>query len=157
MNIVYSSKPDSIIEYVKKIYQNRSLIYTFAKRDLKIKFAQTYLGLAWAIIQPLTAVIIFTVFFSFIMNFKIEYPYVLFVLSGVLVWGIFNYIFSQSSTSLFQSQDLIKKMSFPKIILPISKVILALVEFLITLVLLLLVVVRFHWLQIHIFVLLLHY
>ena len=143
MNIVYSSKPDSIIEYVKKIYQNRSLIYTFAKRDLKIKFAQTYLGLAWAIIQPLTAVIIFTVFFSFIMNFKIEYPYVLFVLSGVLVWGIFNYIFSQSSTSLFQSQDLIKKMSFPKIILPISKVILALVEFLITLVLLLLLLIFF--------------
>lgn len=77
------------------------------------------------------------------MNFKTEYPYVLFVLSGILVWGIFNYIFSQSSTSLTQSHDLIKKMNFPKIILPISKVILALVEFIITLLLLVILLIVF--------------
>lgn len=62
-SVIYSSQSDSISEYARKIYEHRSLIYTFAKRDLKIKFAQTYLGLAWAIIQPLTAVLIFTVFF----------------------------------------------------------------------------------------------
>lgn len=142
-SVIYSSQSDSISEYARKIYEHRSLIYTFAKRDLKIKFAQTYLGLAWAIIQPLTAVLIFTVFFSLIINFKTEYPYVLFVLSGMLIWGIFNYIFSQSSTSLSQSQDLIKKMSFPKIILPISKIILALVEFVLTLMLLIVLLIVF--------------
>ena len=141
--VIYSSQSDSITEYAKKIYQHRSLIYTFAKRDLKIKFAQTYLGLTWAIIQPLTAVLIFTVFFSLIIDFKTEYPYVLFVLSGMLIWGIFNYIFSQSSTSLSQSQDLIKKMSFPKIILPISKIILALVEFILTFILLIILLIVF--------------
>jgi lipopolysaccharide transport system permease protein len=147
--VIYSSQSDSITDYAKKIYEHRSLIYTFAKRDLKIKFAQTHLGLAWAIIQPLTAVLIFTVFFSLIINFKTEYPYVLFVLSGMLIWGIFNYIFSQSSTSLSQSQDLIKKMSFPKIILPISKIILALVEFVLTFILLIILLIifqmDFHW------------
>jgi lipopolysaccharide transport system permease protein len=142
-SVIYSSQSDSIKEYVKKIYDHRSLIHTFAKRDLKIKFAQTYLGLAWTIIQPLTAVVIFTVFFSLIINFKTEYPYVLFVLSGMLIWGIFNYIFSQSSTSLSQSQDLIKKMSFPKIILPISKIILALVEFVLTFTLLIILLIVF--------------
>ena len=142
-SVIYSSQPDSITEYVKKIYDHRSLIHTFAKRDLKIKFAQTYLGLAWTIIQPLTAVLIFTVFFSLIINFKTEYPYVLFVLSGMLIWGVFNYIFSQSSTSLSQSQDLIKKMSFPKIILPLSKIILALVEFALTFTLLIILLIVF--------------
>jgi lipopolysaccharide transport system permease protein len=142
-SVIYSSQSDSIKEYVKKIYDHRSLIHTFAKRDLKIKFAQTYLGLAWTIIQPLTAVFIFTVFFSLIINFKTEYPYVLFVLSGMLIWGVFNYIFSQSSTSLSQSQDLIKKMSFPKIILPLSKIILALVEFALTFTLLIILLIVF--------------
>lgn len=143
MRVQYSSQPDSLKDYVRKIFRHRSLIYVFAKRDLKIKFAQTYLGLAWAIIQPLTAVLIYTVFFSLIINFKTEYPYVLFVLSGILIWGIFNYIFSQSSTSLSQSQDLIKKMSFPKIILPISKIILALVEFVLTFTLLIIMIIFF--------------
>jgi lipopolysaccharide transport system permease protein len=136
MQVVYSSESDSIKDYVRKIFRHRSLIYIFAKRDLKIKFAQTSLGLAWVIIQPLTAVLIFTFFFSYLVNFNTNYPYVLFVLSGILVWGIFNYIFSQSSTSLSQSEEIIRKMNFPKIILPISKTILAFVEFLLTLVVL---------------------
>jgi lipopolysaccharide transport system permease protein len=149
MQIIYSSKTDSVKEYLKKIYEHRSLIMTFAKRDLKIKFAQTTLGILWALLQPLTAVVVFTVFFSWIVNFQTSYPYVLFVVSGVLIWGVFNYIFSQASSSLFQSQDLIKKMSFPKIILPLSKVLLALVEFLITfcflIVLLFVFQIEFRW------------
>lgn len=93
MQIIYSSKTDSVKEYLKKIYEHRSLIMTFAKRDLKIKFAQTTLGILWALLQPLTAVVVFTVFFSWIVNFQTSYPYVLFVVSGVLIWGVFNYIF----------------------------------------------------------------
>jgi lipopolysaccharide transport system permease protein len=143
MQIVYSSKTDSVKDYLKKIHEHRSLIMTFAKRDLKIKFAQTALGITWAILQPLTAVIVFTVFFSWIVNFQTSYPYVLFVVSGVVIWGLFNYIFSQASSSLFQSQDLIKKMNFPKIILPLSKVLLALVEFMITFCLLVILLIVF--------------
>lgn len=149
MQIIYSSKPDSVKDYLKKIYEHRSLILTFAKRDLKIKFAQTTLGITWAILQPLTAVFIFTVFFSLIVHFQTSYPYVLFVMSGVLIWCVFNYVFSQASSSLYQSQDLIKKMSFPKIILPLSKVLLALVEFIITFILILILMlffqIEFRW------------
>lgn len=149
MQIIYSSQSDTIKAYLKKIYEHRSLIFIFAKRDLKIKFAQTALGMAWALVQPLTAVVVFTLFFSFLVHFKTEYPYVLFVVSGVLIWSIFNYIFSQASTSLFQNQDVIKKMNFPKIILPLSKIILALVEFSITFFLLLVLLfffnIQFKW------------
>lgn len=139
-----SSAPDSFKDYFKKIWLNRSLILILAKRDLKIKYAQTILGLTWTIIQPLIAIIIYTIFFSGLMNFKTTEPYILFVLSGILLWNLFNYIFSQGSTSLTQHHDLIKKLAFPKIILVLSKIILALVEFSITLTLLLALMIYFN-------------
>ncbi len=134
--IVFSSEPDTLKEYLSKIWQKRTLIITLAKRDLKIKYAQTALGLAWTIVQPLTAVIVYTLFFSVVLNFEASYPYVLFVLSGILIWGLFNYIFLQGSSSLIANQELIRKMNFPKIVLPLSKALLALVEFGVTLLLL---------------------
>lgn len=149
MRVVYSSESDTIKDYVKRIFKHRSLIFVFAKRDIKIKFAQTSLGLTWVIIQPITAVLIFTFFFSYLVKFNTNYPYVLFVLSGVLNWGVFNYIFSQSSSSLLQSEEIIRKMNFPKILLPISKTISALIEFLLALVILVILLIvykmEFHW------------
>lgn len=130
---VISAEPDRLIVYLKKIWQHKALIVTLAKRDLKIKYAQTALGLAWTVLQPLVAVIIYTIFFAGLMNFKTTEPYILFVLSGILLWNLFNYIFAQGSSSLTQNQDLIKKLAFPKIILPLSKILLSLVEFSITL------------------------
>lgn len=137
--IIISSEEDRLGDYLRKIWQYRSLVWVFAKRDLKIKYAQTILGVAWTVLQPLTSVIVFTLFFSVVLNIKAEYPYILFVLSGIAIWGLFNYIFLQGSTSLTQNQDLIRKISFPKILLPLSKVVLGLVEFGVILVLLLVV------------------
>jgi lipopolysaccharide transport system permease protein len=143
MSIVITSEPDTLRQYLTKIWQHRSLILTLAKRDLKIKYAQTALGLSWTVLQPLTAVVVFTLFFSVLLNFEAPYPYVLFVLSGILIWSLFNYIFSQGSSSLTANQDLIRKMNFPKIVLPLSKVLLALVEFGVTLLLLVAVMLYF--------------
>ncbi len=140
---IISSEQDSLADYFKKVVQHRALILTLAKRDLKVKYAQTYLGLAWTIVQPVTAVIVFSLFFSVLLEVKNDYPYVLFVLSGVLLWNLFNYIFSQGSTSLTNNQDLIRKLYFPKIILPLSKVLVALVEFGVTLVLLICLLIFF--------------
>ena len=126
---IISAEPDSLGVYLKKIWQHRSLIVTLAKRDLKIKYAQTILGLAWTVVQPLVAVAVYTLFFSALLNFETEYPYILFVLSGVLLWGLFNYIFIQGSNSLLSNQDLIQKLYFPKMILPLSKVLVAFTEF----------------------------
>lgn len=140
---IISAESDTLSLYLSKVWQNRSLITTLAKRDLKIKYAQTVIGLGWTIVQPLTAVVVYSLFFSVLLNFKSEYPYVLFVLSGVIIWNLFNYIFSQGSTSLTNNQDLIKKLYFPKIILPFSKILVALVEFAITMVLLILLMLVF--------------
>lgn len=129
---IINAEQEKLKDYLKKVWKHRSLIATLAKRDLKIKYAQTILGLTWTVLQPLVAVLIYTFFFSSLMNFETGYPYVLFVLSGILLWGLFNYIFTQGSNCLYQNQDLIRKLPFPKLILVLSKSLVGLVEFSIT-------------------------
>ena len=123
-------------DYAKHIWKHRSLIFTLAYRDIKVQYAQTFLGLLWSLLQPLTALLIFTFFFSRIVKVNTgNIPYPLFALSGISVWNYFGYLMSNSGTSLTQSRDLIKKIGFPKIILPLSKVISGAPDFVITLLL----------------------
>lgn len=132
---IITADAPSFSEYFSKVWKYRGLVMTLANRDLKIKYAQTALGIAWSFLQPLTAVVVFSLFFSLLLNVNVGYPYALFVISGVLCWNLFIYIFSHGSTSLMNNQDLIKKLSFPKLILPTSKVLVAFVEVCLTLVL----------------------
>jgi lipopolysaccharide transport system permease protein len=108
------------------------MILILAQRDLKIKYAQTLIGITWTLLNPITAVIVFTLFFHLVLSIKSNYPYVLFVLGGYLNWGLFNYIFNQATPSLINQSELIKKINFPKIIIPLSKCLIALTEFAIT-------------------------
>jgi lipopolysaccharide transport system permease protein len=139
-----SSKPDALSVYLRKLWLHRYLILVFAKRDLKVKYAQTLLGVGWTLVYPATAVLIYSVFFSSILHIKSPYPYALFVLSGVLCWGIFSYIFNQAGAGLLNAGEMIKKMQYPKIIIPLSKCLLALVEFAITFVLFVLLLLIFN-------------
>lgn len=133
-----TSEPDSMQVYLKKIWCSRALILTFARRDLKVKYSQTNLGLAWTILQPATAIIVYTLFFQFVLKIETgEVPYVLFVLSGLSCWTLFSYIFGQSSHVLLSNQDIIKKMAIPKIVLVFAKVLVGVVEFLVSFLLLL--------------------
>ena len=66
--LVISPKPDTFLEYFKKIWDYKNLIWVFAQRDIKVKYAQTMLGITWTILQPLTALVIYTVFFGVILN-----------------------------------------------------------------------------------------
>lgn len=133
-----SSKPDSLKQYFQKIWKYRNLIFVFAKRDLKVKYSQTVIGLGWTLLQPLTALIIFTFFFGFLLHWEsegIDYP--VYVLSGLLGWNYFSYMVSSGVFGLQESAHLIKKIYFPKSIIPFSKVLIALTELAISLLLLL--------------------
>ena len=70
--IVISAEPDDLKTYLQKIWNHKSLIITLAKRDLKVKYAQTVLGLAWTVVQPITSVIVYTLFFSVLLNFETQ-------------------------------------------------------------------------------------
>jgi lipopolysaccharide transport system permease protein len=127
---VINNQPIGIVEYMKSVYQYRSLILTLIKRDLKAKYAQTALGILWAVIQPLIALVIFSVFFDGLIHLEtgdIAYP--VFAFSGMIIWYYFSSTVRQSGNALISHQDLIKKVYFPKIILPLYKALVGLFEF----------------------------
>lgn len=126
---IITAEPDTLKQYFQKIWQYRGLIWVFAKRDLKVKYAQMFLGLGWTIGSPLMSVAIYTLFFGYLLDLNtFNYPYILFVLSGLFAWNIFSQLYTNISNSLLSNRDVITKMAFPKIIIPISKVINVLIE-----------------------------
>lgn len=138
-------EPDSFTTYIKKIWRYRALIWVFAKRDIKVKYAQTWLGIGWSLLQPLTAMVVFSFFFSYVLKWKTgDIPFPLYVLSGLLGWNFFSYIVHAGSSSIQESSSLIKRIYFPKSILPLSKVIVALTELVISLFILIPLLVYFN-------------
>ena len=126
---VMTAQPDSFVEYFQKIWKYRTLIWVFTKRDLKVKYSQTAIGLGWTLLQPLTALIIFTFFFGFLLNWQTEgIAYPVYVLSGLLGWNFFSYTVNAGTSGIQESANLIKKIYFPKSIIPLSKMLIGLVE-----------------------------
>lgn len=127
---VINNKAAKFGDYLRSIYEYRQLIVSFAKRDLKARFVQTKLGLLWMIIQPLIALAIFTIFFDQLIQLETgNVPYVAFAYSGMTIWYFFTNMVNSAGTALTNSQELIRKVYFPKILLPISKVLVATIEF----------------------------
>jgi lipopolysaccharide transport system permease protein len=133
----------SLLSYLKEVVQVRNLIFSFALRDLKIQYAQTYLGIFWSLAQPLTGLIIFNFFFQRVIHLKLSVPYAVFAFTGIMGWYYFTSLVGQAGTVLMSNQQLIKKIQFPRLVLPLSKALVGLVEFSISLVLLLIMLMVF--------------
>src|SRR4051794_33657583 len=90
-----------------ELWRYRELLYFLAQRDIKLRYKQTFLGVAWAILQPLLAMIIFSIFFGNLAKMPSDgIPYPLFALVGLLPWQLFAYSLTQSSNSLVAEQRL---------------------------------------------------
>ena len=123
----------------REIWAYRELLVTLAIRDIKVRYKQTMLGAAWAIIQPLTTMVIFTVIFGRLAQIPSEgFPYPIFVYSALLPWIFFANAISMSGNSLVGSTQLVSKVYFPRLIVPFSSIGAGLVDFLISSVILLL-------------------
>ena len=129
--------------YLKEVMQARNLILSFALRDLRIQYAQTYLGIFWSLIQPLTGLIIFNFFFQRVIPLHLNVPYAVFAFTGILGWFYFTALVGQVGVVLMLNQALIKKIQFPRLVLPLSKALVGLVEFSISLALLLIMLLVF--------------
>lgn len=137
---IISSRKKTLHLDLRKLFSYRALIYVFASRDLKVQYSQTFLGILWSLIQPLTGLLIFTFFFSYVVKVDTGgIPYPLFAFSGMISWYFFSSLMAQSGTSLMQSQYLIRKIYFPKLVLPISKSLTCFAEFGISFLLLLVI------------------
>lgn len=122
---------------MRELWNYRELLYFLTWRDLKVHYKQTALGAAWAVIQPLFMMIVFSVFFGRLAGMPSDgIPYPVFTFCGLLPWQLFANALTASSNSLVSNQNLITKVYFPRLVVPISAVLGGLVDFAIAFVIL---------------------
>jgi len=115
---------------LRALWEYRELLYFLAWRDIKVRYKQTALGAAWAIIQPLTTMVIFTIIFGKLAKIPSDgIPYPIFSFCALLPWNYFAGAFGRSSGSLVGSAHLISKVYFPRLVIPISSLISGLLDF----------------------------
>lgn len=105
------------------LWSYRELAYFLVWRDLKVRYRQTFLGVAWAVLQPLSMAVAFTLLLGILIRVNTgDVPYPLFVYSGLVVWSFFQGAVTNSSGSVVESSNLITKVYFPRLIVPIAAV-----------------------------------
>jgi lipopolysaccharide transport system permease protein len=121
--------------YWKDLWRYRELFYILSWRDLKVRYKQTIIGVAWSVLRPLLTMMIFTFVFGQIAKFTAPpgVEYAVLVFAGLLPWQFFAAGLSESSNSLIGNERLISKVYFPRMIIPAASVITSLVDFLISL------------------------
>ncbi len=131
--IIQNNQGLNFREKIQELYDYRELLWTLAYRDFKVKYAQTFLGIIWGVIEPLLTAILLSFVFNRIAKantFGIN-P-VLFSLTGIIAWNYFSNVVNQGTNSLILAQNMIKKIYFPRILLPASKALAALPDLLIS-------------------------
>ena len=117
---------------LRDLWQYRDLLYILTMRDIKVRYKQTLLGAAWAIIQPLFTMLIFTLFFGKLAGMPSDgIPYPIFAYAGLLPWTFFSNAVTNSGNSLVGNSNLITKIYFPRMIIPMASVASGLLDFVI--------------------------
>lgn len=122
-------------KYWRDVWKYRELLYFLAWRDVLVRYKQTVIGIAWVVIRPLLIMLVFSFAFGKIAKLPTEgnIPYPLLVLAGLLPWQFFSTALSEASGSLIANSNLITKVYFPRVIVPASTVVTCVVDFLVTL------------------------
>lgn len=118
---------------IKELWSSKELIYFFTWRDIRVKYKQTALGVIWIILQPVMLALIFTIFIGSRLKMPEQnIPYSVFTFSGLLIWTLFSSGLSNSANSMISNANIIKKIYFPRLIIPISSILVSIVDFLIS-------------------------
>lgn len=120
-----------MVNKLKEIYRFKNLIYNLVARDLKVKYKGSILGFLWSLLNPLIMLIVYTVAFKYIIKIRVE-NFPLFFLCGFLPWTFLSLSLSMAVSSIKDNANLVKKVYFPREILPLSIVLSNLVQFLLT-------------------------
>jgi lipopolysaccharide transport system permease protein len=135
---------------LRELWRYRELVGFLCWRDLKVRYRQTALGVAWALLQPLFTMAVFSVFFGRLggLERRLEggLPYPLFAFAGLVPWAFFAHGLAQASDSLVGSSHLITKVYFPRLVIPLSAVLTGLVDFALSLAVLLGMMAAYGWL-----------
>ena len=153
--VINADLPETIIKpskgwvslELKEVWKYRELLYFFVWRDIKVRYKQTILGAAWAIIVPFMDMIVFSLFFGYLAGMPSDgIPYPIWNFTAQVPWRFFANGMSQASNSLVAGADMIKKIYFPRIVMPTASVLAGLVDFILAFAVLLLMTVFFGFL-----------
>lgn len=122
---------------LKELWNFRELLFIFSWRDIKVKYKQTSLGIIWAVIQPMAMAIIFTLTIGKLIpsTQQTSIPYPVFVYSGLIHWYLFSSALQSCSNSMFNNENIIKKIYFPRLIIPFANIMVSFFDFCITFIL----------------------
>ena len=134
-------------QYWKDLWRYRELFVILAWRDIAVRYKQTFIGVAWALIRPFLTMVVFTVIFGKLAKLPSEgdAPYAVLVFAGMLPWQFFSTALSSCSESLITNSNLLTKVYFPRLIVPTAAVITSFVDFLISFAILVVLMVWFQW------------
>jgi lipopolysaccharide transport system permease protein len=121
----------------RELWAYRELAFFLTWRDIRVRYAQTAIGVAWAVLQPLDLMVVFTVFFGNLANIPSEgVPYPIFSFAALLPWQLFARSLTEAASSLVKDQQLISRVYFPRLLIPVAPILAAVVDFLVASVLL---------------------
>ena len=130
METIIRPKKTFSLNDLKEIWQYRELLLFFTWCDLKVRYKQTAIGVGWAIFQPFTTMVVFSIFFGKLANMPSDgIPYPIFVYVGLLLWQFFSSALGETSNCLISNQSIITKVYFPRLILPLASTLTKLVDF----------------------------
>ncbi|HQR33045.1 MAG TPA: ABC transporter permease [Blastocatellia bacterium] len=123
---------DSLAGHARELWKHRELLWLLTQREIKVRYKQSALGVAWAVLQPLSLMIVFTVFFSWFARIESDgIPYPLFSYAALLPWTFFSTSLSSAVPSLIANSHIITKIYFPREVIPLAAVLAAFLDFLI--------------------------
>ncbi len=122
------------VQYFQDLWRYRELFYFLAWRDILVRYKQTFIGVAWALIRPFLTMVVFTIVFGRLANLPSEgnAPYPILVFAAMLPWQFFASALAECSNSLINNANLLSKVYFPRLVVPTSAVIVSFVDFLIS-------------------------
>ncbi|MFT4662266.1 MAG: lipopolysaccharide transport system permease protein [Ulvibacter sp.] len=115
---------------LKELWLYKDLFRTLAWRDFKVRYAQTIIGLAWVFVQPIVTISILYLVFGRFANVPTNgIPHLVFIVAGTSLWSYFSYLMTNSGNSVIQAQQMISKIYFPRLIVPLSKAVVGFIDF----------------------------
>lgn len=127
---------------LRELYRYKELLWSLALRDIKVKYAQTFIGFLWAVINPLLILVILHFVFGKVAKVETNgIPHILFTMTGIVSWTYFSVLVSESGNSIITNQNMIKKIYFPRLAIPLSKAVSGLIDFAISFLILLIIMV----------------
>lgn len=137
-------KPGKFQLNIDEIWQYKELFYFFTWRDVKVKYKQTILGFLWAVLQPFLMMMVFVIFFSKVLSVPTDnIPAPIFYYSGLLLWNIFSSGLTGAGNSMVTNANIIKKIYFPRLIIPMSSILVSVFDFLMAMIIYLGIVIYY--------------